>query len=178
MTTIGKKKMIPMLVYLQCAILLAQSFHLGNARAIEAAVAERVEGAMPVPTTYAPPEGNTTFLDGTTWCVAAAGAPQIDLQKALDWACGLGMAECKEIQEEGACFHPNNLVSHASYAFNSYYQQNGNSDIACNFGGAASLTKHDPSFLPYMVVWGSTVQWKTGIYYRASATVPPLKYWR
>ncbi|CAN1227635.1 Glucan endo-1,3-beta-glucosidase [Linum grandiflorum] len=55
------------------------------------------------------------------------------------------MAECKEIQEEGACFHPNNLVSHASYAFNSYYQQNGNSDIACNFGGAASLTKHDPS---------------------------------
>ncbi|CAN1302437.1 Glucan endo-1,3-beta-glucosidase [Linum perenne] len=55
------------------------------------------------------------------------------------------MAECKEIQVEGACFHPNNLVSHASYAFNSYYQQNGNSDIACNFGGTAILTKHDPS---------------------------------
>jgi hypothetical protein len=55
------------------------------------------------------------------------------------------MADCKPIQHGGACFDPDTLVSHASYAFNNYYQQNGNSDIACNFGGTATLTNIDPS---------------------------------
>ncbi|CAL1402963.1 unnamed protein product [Linum trigynum] len=137
-----RNKVFPLLVYLQCVFFLGD-FHL--ATTVE--TAERVEAVNPVTTAqYSPPEGNTTFLDGTTWCVASAGASQIDLQNALDWACGLGMAECKEIQKEGPCFEPNNLLSHASFAFNSYYQQNGNSDIACNFGGTASLTKHDPSY--------------------------------
>lgn len=105
---------------------------------------EKAEATIPV-TTLSPPEGNTTFLGGTTWCVAHAGVPQIDLQNALDWACGLGMADCSPIQKGGQCYEPDNLVSHASYAFNNYYQQNGNSDIACNFGGTAVLTKSDPS---------------------------------
>ncbi|BBH01150.1 Carbohydrate-binding X8 domain superfamily protein [Prunus dulcis] len=95
------------------------------------AVEEKADGAIPV-TTMSPPEGNTTFLDGTTWCVALPGVSQIDLQNALDWACGLGMANCKAIQEGGACYEPDTLLSHASFAFNDYYQQNGNSDIACN----------------------------------------------
>jgi hypothetical protein len=65
----------------------------------------------------------------------------------LDWACGLGMADCKAIQKDGPCFQPDTLVSHASFAFNSFYQTNGNSDIACSFGGTATLTKHNPSKL-------------------------------
>ncbi|GAB4829415.1 hypothetical protein Ancab_019087 [Ancistrocladus abbreviatus] len=65
---------------------------------------------------------------------------------ALDWACGLGMADCGPIQSGGACFDPDTLLSHASYAFNNYYQQNGNNDIACNFGGTATVTNHDPSY--------------------------------
>lgn len=113
---------------------------------MEAVVQEKAESAIPV-TTLSPPEGNTTFVDGITWCVAHAGVNQIDLQNALDWACGLGMADCRPIQEGGPCYEPDNLVSHASYAFNNYYQQNGNSDIACNFGGTATLTKNDPSKL-------------------------------
>ncbi|POO04148.1 X8 domain containing protein [Trema orientale] len=112
---------------------------------MEAVVQEKAESAVPV-TTLSPPEGNTTFIDGITWCVAHAGVSQIDLQNALDWACGLGMADCRPIQEGGPCYEPDNLVSHASYAFNNYYQQNGNSDIACNFGGTAILTKNDPSY--------------------------------
>ncbi|KAA8519412.1 hypothetical protein F0562_013668 [Nyssa sinensis] len=112
---------------------------------IEAMVQEKAETAIPV-TSLSPPEGNTTFLDGTTWCVALPGVSQIDLQNALDWACGLGMTDCSPIQSEGPCFKPDTLVSHASYAFNSYYQQNGNSDIACNFGGTATLTKNNPSY--------------------------------
>lgn len=105
---------------------------------------EKADGAIPE-NTLSPPEGNTTFLDGTTWCVALAGVSQVDLQNALDWACGLGMADCKAIQEGGPCYDPDTLVSHASFAFNSYYQLNGNSDIACNFGGTAAVTKYNPS---------------------------------
>ncbi|CAN4121126.1 unnamed protein product [Withania somnifera] len=107
-------------------------------------VQEKADATMPL-TTLSPPEGNTTFLGGTTWCVARAGAPQFDLQNALDWACGLGMADCRAIQAGGPCFEPNTLLSHASFAFNNYYQTNGNSDIACNFGGTAMLTKINPS---------------------------------
>ncbi|XP_038695066.1 glucan endo-1,3-beta-glucosidase 13-like isoform X2 [Tripterygium wilfordii] len=105
----------------------------------------KADAAIPV-TALSPPEGNTSFLDGTTWCVALAGVSQIDLQNALDWACGLGIADCNPIQKGGPCYDPDTLVSHASYAFNNYYQQNGNSDIACNFGGTATLVKNDPSY--------------------------------
>ncbi|KAK1282512.1 Glucan endo-1,3-beta-glucosidase 12 [Acorus calamus] len=90
------------------------------------------------------PEGNTTFVDGATWCVASAGASISDLQVALDWACGSGSADCGPVQNGGPCFEPNTLAAHASFAFNSYYQQNGNSDIACNFGGTARITTHNP----------------------------------
>ncbi|TMW93615.1 hypothetical protein EJD97_011391 [Solanum chilense] len=111
---------------------------------VEGMVQEKEDATIPI-TTLSPPEGNTTFLGGTTWCVARAGARQFDLQNALDWACGLGMADCRPIQAGGPCFEPNTLLSHASFAFNTYYQQNGNSDIACNFGGTAILTKINPS---------------------------------
>ncbi|KAM3305907.1 glucan endo-1,3-beta-glucosidase 13 [Capsicum chacoense] len=111
---------------------------------VEGMVQEKEDATIPM-TSLSPPEGNITFLGGTTWCVARAGAPQLDLQNALDWACGLGMADCRPIQVGGPCFEPNTLLSHASFAFNNYYQQNGNSDIACNFGGTAMLTKINPS---------------------------------
>ncbi|XP_023542519.1 glucan endo-1,3-beta-glucosidase 13-like [Cucurbita pepo subsp. pepo] len=126
------------------ALFLLQSFLMGEAMATAVAV-EKAEASMPM-TTWSPPEGNTTFLDGTSWCVAKPGVSQIDLQNALDWACGLGKADCRAIQKGGRCYQPDTLFSHASYAFNSYYQQNGNSDIACNFGGSATLTKRDPSY--------------------------------
>lgn len=118
--------------------------YLDMARVI--VVQQKSDAAIPV-TTLSPPEGNTTFIDGTTWCVALAGVSQADLQNALDWACGLGTADCTAIQQGGPCFEPDTLVSHASFAFNSYYQTNGNSDIACNFGGTAALTKRNPSEL-------------------------------
>ena len=103
-------------------------------------VEERVEETL-----LSPPEGNMTFLGGTNWCVASPAATQYDLQSALDWACGLGMTDCSQIRPGGPCYLPDTLFSHASFAFNSYYQENGNSDVACNFGGSATLTKNDPS---------------------------------
>lgn len=95
---------------------------------------------------YSPPEGNTTFIDGTTWCVASPSAGLEDLQDALDWACGPGLTDCSGIQPGGPCYLENNLVSVASFAFNTYYQANGDSPIACNFGGTAMITTSNPSY--------------------------------
>ncbi|KAJ1387881.1 X8 domain [Sesbania bispinosa] len=91
-------------------------------------------------------EGNVTGLNGTTWCIASSKASQIDLQNAIDWACGLGNVDCTAIQPSQPCFEPDNLVSHASYAFNNYYQQNGASNVACSFGGTGVIVDKDPTY--------------------------------
>ncbi|KAL6880555.1 hypothetical protein ACP4OV_012120 [Aristida adscensionis] len=114
-------------------------------RVAPAAQEEKAEAVTPIPR-QSPPEGNMTFVDGVTWCVARPGAAQEDLQNALDWACGVGGADCSPLQPGGRCYQPDTLLSHASYAFNIFYQQNGNSDVACNFGGAGAIVKRDPSF--------------------------------
>ncbi|XP_047974930.1 major pollen allergen Ole e 10-like [Salvia hispanica] len=126
------------------SILIMQCFQ-GLILARTIIVQEKVDASIPI-TSLAPPEGNTTFLAGTNWCVARPGVPQADLKIALDWACGLGKADCRAIQAGGPCFEPDTLLSHASYAFNIYYQQNGNNAIACHFGGTAFLTRHNPSY--------------------------------
>ena len=79
-----------------------------------------------------------------SWCVASQAVSQPALQVALDYACGFGGADCTAIQPGGVCFYPDTLSSHASYAFNSYYQRNP-VPTSCDFGGAATLTTIDPS---------------------------------
>jgi hypothetical protein len=68
-----------------------------------------------------------------------------NLQAALDYACGLGRADCVPIQSGQACFQPNTRSSHASYAMNSYYQNHANSPDSCDFLGTGVLTTTDPS---------------------------------
>ncbi|CAA7408432.1 unnamed protein product [Spirodela intermedia] len=84
---------------------------------------------------------------GRSWCVASPTASQTALQVALDYACGYGGADCVAIQQGGACFSPNTLRDHASYAFNSYYQKNP-LPTSCDFGGTAILTTTDPKKIP------------------------------
>ncbi|XP_068647857.1 glucan endo-1,3-beta-glucosidase 13-like [Aristolochia californica] len=90
-------------------------------------------------------EANITSSKGT-WCIASPNAKELDLQSALDWACGPGNVDCSPIQPSQACYQPDTMQSHASYAFNSYYQQNGASDVACSFGGAGVKTNKNPSY--------------------------------
>ncbi|KAL8158781.1 hypothetical protein V2J09_000318 [Rumex salicifolius] len=87
--------------------------------------------------------GNST---GSTWCIASSTASEVDLQSALDWACGPGNVDCTAVQPSQPCFEPDNSVSHASYVFNSYYQEHGATDVACGFGGAGIKVTKNPSY--------------------------------
>ncbi|XP_031374207.1 leucine-rich repeat extensin-like protein 3 [Punica granatum] len=79
------------------------------------------------------------------WCVAKPTVPDPIMQGAMDYACGAG-ADCKPIQPNGPCFQPNTLLAHASFAFNSYFQNKKARGGTCEFGGAAMLVTVDPSF--------------------------------
>ncbi|KAK7327260.1 hypothetical protein VNO80_31626 [Phaseolus coccineus] len=79
------------------------------------------------------------------WCVAKPTVPDPIIQEAMDYACGSG-ADCKSIQPNGLCFQPNTLLSHASFAFNSYWQNSKISGGTCDFGGTAMLVTVDPSY--------------------------------
>ncbi|KAL8555064.1 hypothetical protein ACS0TY_003023 [Phlomoides rotata] len=103
-------------------------------------------GQLPFnPVTTPPPAlTNAPAVPGQSWCVARGGLPETTTQVALDYACGLGGADCSAIQQGGSCYTPSTLQNHASYAFNSYYQKNP-VQTSCDFGGAAMITNLNPS---------------------------------
>nr|XP_004504427.1 PLASMODESMATA CALLOSE-BINDING PROTEIN 3-like [Cicer arietinum]XP_004504428.1 PLASMODESMATA CALLOSE-BINDING PROTEIN 3-like [Cicer arietinum] len=80
-----------------------------------------------------------------TWCVAKEGADTQALISAINYACGAG-ADCGPIQPGGLCYNPNTIQSHASYAFDSYYQMKKQADGSCDFGGSATIVNTEPSY--------------------------------
>ncbi|XP_051124973.1 extensin-like [Andrographis paniculata] len=104
-------------------------------------------GPTTKPTPPALPGGGVAPGGGTgggSWCIANPTASPTALQVALDYACGYGGADCSAIQPNGACYDPNTVRDHASYAFNNYYQKNP-APTSCDFGGTAQLSYNDPS---------------------------------
>lgn len=103
----------------------------------------------PTITPYTPPTTPTTTppttSSGQGWCVAKSGISDSNLQVALDYACGLGGADCTAIQQGGMCYNPDTVSFHASYAFDSYYKKNGMAPGTCDFAGNAAVTAQDPS---------------------------------
>ncbi|KAI8566748.1 hypothetical protein RHMOL_Rhmol02G0066100 [Rhododendron molle] len=97
--------------------------------------------------------GTTAGVEAAaTWCVARSDASQAALQTALDYACGAG-ADCAPVGQSGPCHLPNTVQSHASYAFNSYYQRKGSAHDSCDFGGTATASKTDPSLSPLSLLF-------------------------
>ncbi|XP_052202421.1 glucan endo-1,3-beta-D-glucosidase isoform X2 [Diospyros lotus] len=78
------------------------------------------------------------------WCVPKAGVSDAQLQANLDYACGQGI-DCSSIQPGGACFEPNTLASHATYAMNLLYQTAGRNPWNCDFSQTATLSSNNPN---------------------------------
>ncbi|RWW29137.1 hypothetical protein BHE74_00009756, partial [Ensete ventricosum] len=81
-----------------------------------------------------------------TWCVARSEAGAMALQAEMDQVCSSGVADCAPVQPSGLCYLPNTLPSHASYAFNSYYQRSNANPAFCDFHGTATITVLNPSY--------------------------------
>ncbi|XP_030535759.1 PLASMODESMATA CALLOSE-BINDING PROTEIN 3-like [Rhodamnia argentea] len=79
-----------------------------------------------------------------TWCVCKDGLGDAALQKTLDYACGAG-ADCAPVKQTGACYSPNTVRAHCSYAVNSFFQKKGQAQGTCDFAGSASISTSDPS---------------------------------
>ncbi|KAI3972160.1 hypothetical protein MKW92_051192 [Papaver armeniacum] len=86
----------------------------------------------------------TGHSDGASWCACRTDVSESALQKALDYACGNG-ADCKPILQNGACFQPNTVRAHCSYAVNSYYQNKGQAQGSCIFSNSATVVQNGPS---------------------------------
>ncbi|KAH6785259.1 hypothetical protein C2S51_037714 [Perilla frutescens var. frutescens] len=97
----------------------------------------------PSPPSLPPPSPNTK-PDHAVWCVAKPTVPTSAMQQALDYACSSG-ADCQPIQVNGACYQPDTVLAHASFAFNSYWQKNKMAGGTCDFGGSAMLVTVDPN---------------------------------
>ncbi|ONM36530.1 Carbohydrate-binding X8 domain superfamily protein [Zea mays] len=81
----------------------------------------------------------------TLWCVAKPTVPDPIIQEAIYYACGAG-AGCDSILPSGSCYRPNTVLAHASFAFNSYWQQAKATDGTCDFGDTATIVTRDPSY--------------------------------
>ncbi|XP_076901101.1 glucan endo-1,3-beta-glucosidase 12-like [Bidens hawaiensis] len=82
----------------------------------------------------------------SVWCVAKPHADEKLVQGVLDFCCGPGGVDCREVYENGACFGPNKVHAHASYAMNAYYQMHGRNYWNCDFKGSGLVTFSDPSY--------------------------------
>lgn len=81
----------------------------------------------------------------SVWCVAKPHADEKVIQAVLDFCCGPGGVDCREIYENGDCFGPDKVHAHASYAMNAYYQMHGRNYWNCDFKGTGLVTFSDPS---------------------------------
>ncbi|XP_010519454.1 PREDICTED: glucan endo-1,3-beta-glucosidase isoform X2 [Tarenaya hassleriana] len=76
-----------------------------------------------------PPPSEST---GKRWCVAKSEAEPADIQRNIDYVCGLGL-DCRPSKENGPCFDPDVVQAHSAYAMNLFYHTMGKHDFDCDF---------------------------------------------
>ncbi|XP_039065069.1 major pollen allergen Ole e 10-like [Hibiscus syriacus] len=85
---------------------------------------------------------------GGKWYVAKPSTDDAALASNINYACdyiGSKGLNCSQIQQEGACFVPDTLINHASYAMNAYYQAYGRQPHQSYFTNSALITISNPS---------------------------------
>ncbi|CAN6549649.1 unnamed protein product [Malus baccata var. baccata] len=102
---------------------------------------------VPVYTLHLTGAGTVLANDTTnqTFCVAKEGSDKKMLQAGLDWACGPGKVDCSPLLQGQPCYEPDNVLTHATYAFNAYFQRMAKAPGTCDFKGVATVTTTDPS---------------------------------
>ncbi|XP_043715392.1 major pollen allergen Ole e 10-like isoform X2 [Telopea speciosissima] len=85
-----------------------------------------------------------------TWCIVKPSTNEMKLRDNIDYSCKQVGVDCSLIAENGICYNPINLVSHASVAMNLYYKSVGKHHWNCYFNGTALIVTQDPSVGPCM----------------------------
>ncbi|KAJ3685408.1 hypothetical protein LUZ61_014572 [Rhynchospora tenuis] len=99
------------------------------------------------PSTNPPQSGNSSNSPTSNmWCVPRDGVGDAQLQEDLDYACAQQGVDCGPIQPGGACYEPNTVRSHATYAMNQLYQVAGRNSWNCDFSKTATVTSENPSY--------------------------------
>ncbi|KAF3454703.1 hypothetical protein FNV43_RR05151 [Rhamnella rubrinervis] len=104
----------------------------------------------PMAGTAQAPSSSWGDAGGRKWCVPRSDASDAALQANLDYVCSIGV-DCNPINAGGACFEPNTVRSHASYAMNAYYQTFGPQDYNCDFNHTGFVTSNDPSTFQFLL---------------------------
>ncbi|KAK7859207.1 glucan endo-1 [Quercus suber] len=71
------------------------------------------------------------------------GVSNAALQANIDYVCSQGV-DCRPIQAGGACYQPNDVRSHASYAMNAFFKAKGQHSYNCDFSHSGVLISHSP----------------------------------
>ncbi|CBI39414.3 unnamed protein product, partial [Vitis vinifera] len=90
------------------------------------------------------PQNNKPY-QGKIWCVVASEVNPEQLVSALIYACSQGNGTCDALMPGKECYEPFSLLSHASYAFSSYWAKFRSLGANCYFNGLAVQTTEDPS---------------------------------
>jgi len=79
------------------------------------------------------------------WCGVDANANISALPSTIIFSCSQGDNTCITIQPGEPCYQPNEVIDHASYAFNSYWRQFKNYYVDCDLNKSGTLVTKDPS---------------------------------
>ncbi|CAH9141506.1 unnamed protein product [Cuscuta epithymum] len=135
---------IPMAILVCVLFLLVPSSEsavsrLGNAQRVAASA--EVKCAEDQAAAAAPPAKQRT------WCIAKPSASYQELIDNLGYACNLVNCSAALMQSESAaCYYPNTLINHASFAMNLYYHTAGANPWNCDFKNSALISLTDPSY--------------------------------